>query len=51
MSFEEQIMFKDKHTSIFLHHMEAIVVNIFQIFLTCGEKCLGTAYCLLRTLI
>ena len=34
VSFEEQIMFKDKYPSIFLPQMEAIVFIIFQIFFT-----------------
>ena len=32
MSYEEQIMFKDKYPSIFLPQMEAIVFIILQIF-------------------
>ena len=32
MSFEEQIMFKDKYPSIFPCHMEAIVFIILQMF-------------------
>ena len=32
MSFEEQIMSKDKYPSIFSCQMEAIVLNILQIF-------------------
>ena len=32
VSFEEQIMSKDKYLSIFLHQMEAIVFIILQIF-------------------
>ena len=32
MSFEEQIMSKDKYPSIFLPQMEAIVFIIIQIF-------------------
>ena len=32
MSYEEQIMSKDKYPSIFLPQMETIVVNIVQIF-------------------
>ena len=34
LSFEEQIMSKDKYRSIFLRQMEAIVFIIFQIFFT-----------------
>ena len=32
MSYEEQIMSKDKYPSIFLPEMEAIVLSILQIF-------------------
>ena len=34
MRFREQIMFKNKYTSIFLPQMEAIVFIILQIFFT-----------------
>ena len=34
MSYEEQIMSKDKYPSMFSPQMEAIVFIIFQIFLT-----------------
>ena len=34
VSFEEQIMTKDKYASIFLHQMETIVPMIFHIFFT-----------------
>ena len=33
VSFEEQVMSKDKYPSIFLRQMEAIVFSILQIFL------------------
>ena len=33
MSYEEQMMFKDKYLSIFSHQMEAILFIILQIFL------------------
>ena len=39
------------YTSIFSHHMEAIVFIIFQIVLKRAGKCLQTAYCLLREIL
>ena len=44
MSFEEQIMSKDKYLSIFSRHMEAIVFVILQIHVltfTCSFENLG----------
>ena len=38
VSFEEQIMSKDKYTSIFSRQMEAIVFIILQIFYNTHEK-------------
>lgn len=40
VSFEEQIMSKNKYISIFLHQMEAIVFSILQYFCNTLVKCL-----------
>ena len=44
----EQVMSKDKYTDIFSRQMEAIAFIILKIFCNAREKCLRTAYCLLR---
>ena len=44
----EQVMSKDKYTDIFSRQIEAIAFIILKIFCNAREKCLRTAYCLLR---
>ena len=44
----EQVMSKDKYTDIFSRQIEAIAFIILKIFCNVREKCLRTAYCLLR---
>ena len=51
MSYEEQIMFKDKYPSMFSPQMEAIVFIIFQIFFaTCAVLKNGKYYRIFPTL-
>ena len=47
MSFEEQMMFKDKYMSIFSRPIEATVI-ILNRFCNSREGVQQTAYCLLR---
>ena len=44
MSFEEQVMSKDKYTSMFLHKIEAIVFIILQIFFNASKKLFANSY-------
>ena len=44
MSFEEQVMSKDKYKSMFLHKIEAIVFIILQIFYNACEKMFANSY-------
>ena len=44
----EQVMSKDKYTDIFSRQIEAIAFITLKIFCNAREKCLWTAYCLLR---
>ena len=53
VSFEEQIMSKDKYTSMFLHKIEAIEFIILQIFCNVSEKnvCKQLSVCRIRFLL